>query len=283
MQISGVVILYHPDVEEVCHNIRSYIDYLHVLYVFANSKCSVETIEHIKAISQKISFIQNGENEGIAKTLNKALSLSVVGSNWLLTMDQDSYFEPEQAVAYFGAFNQLFSHSKNIAVICPHHSSKDRSGITNFDYKEIKGAITSGSIINTKICKELNGFEEKLFIDYVDFEYCYRSIINGHKIIQFSNIYLNHSIGTQKKAGYFFVVKRSSRSLHSPFRVYYMVRNFLYVSTKYKDYLPQEIKARRNELLVILKNNLLFSKKFFKVLSAVIKGWWNFKFKKFSS
>lgn len=283
MQISGVVILYKPNVKEVLRNVRSYIDYIKTLYVFANSSCSVKTTESIKAISSKIVFIQNGANEGIAKPLNNALNLSISESGWLLTMDQDSYFEPEQASSYFDSFNQLFSQTKNIAVVCPNHSSKNQSASTNADYKEIKGAITSGSIINTKICKEVNGFEEKLFIDYVDFEYCYRCFINGNKIIQFSNIYLNHSIGIKKQAGYFSVINKSGRSLHTPFRVYYMVRNFLYTSAKYKKHLPKEIREKRSELLVSLKNNLLFSGKFFKVLVAIVKGWWHFKLNKFCS
>jgi rhamnosyltransferase len=283
MKISGVAILYHPNVEEVLPNIRSYIDYIDALYVFANSNCSKEIIENIKAISPKISFIQNQENEGIAKPLNKAVNLSVNEFDWLLTMDQDSYFEPDQASAYFNSFNHFFSQTKDIAVVCPNHSSKRRPEMTNADYKEIRAAITSGSLINTKICKELNGFEEKLFIDYVDFEYCYRCFLKGDKIIQFHNIYPNHSIGTQKRAGYFSVINKSGRSLHSPFRVYYIVRNFLYVSAKYRKHLPQEMKQKRKELFVLLKNNLLFSGKFFGVLAVIIKGWLHFKLNKFSS
>jgi len=283
MQISGVVILYHPDVEEVLHNIRSYIEYVGTLYVFANSNCNTDVVEKIKTISPKISFIQNSENEGIAKPLNKALDLSANEAAWLLTMDQDSYFEPGQAAAYFNSFKQLFFDRSDIALVCPNHLSKERREIMDDDYKEIISAITSGSLISTKICKEVNGFEEKLFIDYVDFEYCYRCIIREYKVIQFNNIYLEHSIGTQKQAGYFYVIKKSGRSLHSPFRVYYMVRNFLYVSANFKKHLPEEIKKRRNELFVILKNNLFFSGRFFKVLTAIMKGWWHFKLKRFSS
>lgn len=283
MQIYGVIILYHPDAKGLIRNIQSYINYVSTLIVFDNSNCSEEFIARIKAISAKIVFISNKKNEGIAKPLNKALKLVNNQSDWLLTMDQDSCFDPVQASAYFNAFNRLFSHSKNVAIVCPNHSSLRRSNSTSDEYNEVKRAITSGGIVNTKICKQMNGFEEKLFIDDVDFEYCYRCVIAGYKIIQFSSIYLNHSIGTEKQAGYFYVVKKSARSLHSPLRIYYMVRNFLYVSAKYKKYLPEELKQRRNELLVILKNNLLFSGRFFSVLVSAIKGYFHFKLNKFSS
>jgi len=283
MLISGVVILYHPDPQEIIRNIHSYIDYVDILIIFDNSYSSPDLIKKIKAESSKIIFIQNEGNEGIAKPLNKALEMVIDKSLWLLTMDQDSYFEPAQASAFFNSFNKLFFHAENVAVLCPNHSDRAESSIINDDYEQVDKAITSGSVVNTRICSQLKGFEEKLFIDYVDFEYCYRCIMSGYKIIRFSNIYLNHTIGVKRQAGYFSVFKKSNRSIHSPFRVYFMVRNFLYVSKKYKRHLPEEIKQRKKELSVILKNNILFSGQFFRVLIAIIKGYLHFKQNKFSS
>jgi len=282
MEIFGVVILYHPEIEEVITNIKSYIDYVSKLFVFTNSNCSIETAERLKNCGPKIILIQNEKNEGIAKPLNKALELLTKKSGWLLTMDQDSYFETSQASAYFGAFNRLFYQSEDVAVVCPRHSPDKRSMIDD-KYKEVEKAITSGSLVNIKMANELNGFNEKLFIDSVDFEFCYRCIVRGYKIIQFQNIYLDHSIGIQKQAGYFSVLKKTSRSIHSPLRVYFMVRNFLYVSAQYKNYLPNSIKQQKKELLVILKNNIFFSGQFFKVLFAIAKGYLHFKLNKFSS
>lgn len=283
MEVSGVVILYYPNEKAVIRNIQSYIDYVTMLFVFDNSSCEDELIETIKAISSKIIFVPNARNEGIAKPLNKALELVADKSPWILTMDQDSYFEPMHGSSYFNSFAQLFFSSEDVAVVCPNHSFPDESNKINDEYKEVRRAITSGSIINAKICKKLNGFDEKLFIDDVDLEYCYRCTVAGYKIIQFDNIYLNHTLGNPKHVGYFSMLRKSARSLHSPFRIYYMVRNFLYVSAKYKKYLPMEIKQRRSELFVMLKNNLLFSGKFFRVLVAIIKGYLHFKLNKFSS
>ncbi|HWI91016.1 MAG TPA: glycosyltransferase [Flavisolibacter sp.] len=283
MDISGVVILYHPDAEEVILNIRSYIDYVSNLIVFDNSSCSNDIIEAVKAISSKIVVIQNQQNDGIAKPLNKAVQICGDKTEWLLTMDQDSYFEQWQASTFFDAFRRILYQTENIAIVCPAHSSETSSTTINDEYKEVHRAITSGSLINVRICKQLHGFDEKLFIDDVDFEYCYKCVLEGFKIVQFKNIYLNHFIGTQKEAGYFSVLKKSNRSVHSPIRIYYMVRNFLYVSSKYKKQLPKEIEQRRSELFVILKNNLFFSGYFFKVLTAIIKGYLHFKLNKFSS
>lgn len=283
MGIAGAVILYNPDRAAVISNIKSYINFLDALIVFDNSHCEKEFIEKIKGISNKVFFISNTKNEGIAKPLNKALELAGERYNWLLTMDQDSYFDEKQGKEYFRNFEQMYYDSSNIAVVCPNHSNKVEK-IINFNiFKEVIRAITSGSIINTKICKELKGFDEKLFIDDVDLEYCYRCVLAGYKIIQFENIYMKHELGTTKQAGYFNFFKKSDRSLHSPFRIYFMVRNFLYVSSKYKKLLPLEMKERKKGLLVILKNNLFFSGGFFWVLVAIIRGYLHYKLNKFSS
>jgi len=53
--------------------------------------------------------------------------------------------------------------------------------------------------------------------------------------------------------------------------------------SKYQKLLPEEMKERKKGLLVILKNNLFFSGRFFQVLIAIIRGYLHFKLNKFSS
>ena len=77
---------------------------------------------------------------------------------------------------------------------------------------------------------------EKLFIDYVDFEYCLRLRLNGFKIIQLNNITLYQELGNMvTKRILFWKVGISN---HSPQRIYYRVRNRLFVSSKYFLHFP---------------------------------------------
>jgi rhamnosyltransferase len=200
---------------------------------------------------------------------------------WLLTMDQDSFFDKSQIKNFFFYAERKFSARDDIAIICPQHSIKANTK-DNDSYKPVIRAITSGSLVNVEICKKLGGFDAKLFIDEVDFEYCYRALVNGFKIYQFEGVFLNHQIGKTKKAGYLSYVKSSNRVIHSPTRIYFMVRNHFYVASKYSKYFPKEFNKRRKELLVSLKNNLLFSGLFFKVLSSAWKGYVHYKQNKFT-
>ena len=109
----------------------------------------------------------------------------------------------------------------------------------------------------------MKGYDEKLFIDEVDHEYCYRCILNGFRIIRFEHIFFEHFIGKSFFSGYFGLIAKRYRIIHSPIRVYFMVRNYLFVKKKYSSYFKSEFKQRDTEVLVSIKNNLFFSGKFF--------------------
>jgi rhamnosyltransferase len=91
--------------------------------------------------------------------------------------------------------------------------------------------------LNIPIWNQLGGFDDLLFIDLVDYEYCYRARVNGFKLIQFSNVFITHNVGIEvyrSSIKSLFLV-RKKKSIHSPLRCYYMYRNMLYLESKYRD------------------------------------------------
>ena len=282
MVIAGVVVVYYPDTDELVRNIHSYIGFLNQLYIIDNTPEPIHSEEKLRQLPRS-QYIKNEKNLGVAKALNIALDQAVQnGYQWLLTMDQDSFFEGNEGKKFFDYFERSFAISHDVAIVCPLHSAKAPQSGDSGSYHPVITAITSGSLLNTGICKKLGGFDENLFIDEIDFEYCYRAIINQYKIFQFDHVHLNHRIGTKRKVGYLYMINSSDRVLHSPQRVYFMVRNHYYVAAKYRKFFPEEFRRRRRDLLVSLKNNLFFSGQFFKVLFSAVKGYLHFKRNKFS-
>lgn len=51
--------------------------------------------------------------------------------------------------------------------------------------------ITSASCTNLAVWKEVGGFDERLFIDLVDNEFCKRLIVSGYKILRLNNLVLD--------------------------------------------------------------------------------------------
>src|SRR5438105_10945626 len=97
----GVVILYFPDTK-VVDRINTYVDFLDSLYVCDNSETPDQNIvERIKKKTNTI-YIQDGENKGISARLNQVAQYTLEKDfEWLLTMDQDSYFEQGVLDQYF--------------------------------------------------------------------------------------------------------------------------------------------------------------------------------------
>jgi rhamnosyltransferase len=55
--------------------------------------------------------------------------------------------------------------------------------------------MTSGNLIHLTAHKIIGGFNEKLFIDYIDHEYCPRLHINGFSVIRANKAMLFHKVG----------------------------------------------------------------------------------------
>ncbi|MEJ7679537.1 MAG: glycosyltransferase [Segetibacter sp.] len=187
MKIASVVILYNP-VDEVIKNILSYIDYVEKVYVIDNTEKTNIEIENSISSFPKAIFISDGENKGIANRLNQACKLAVKdGFDWLLTMDQDSSFSIKDISTYKNCVQQL-ANTDQIAVTGVEIVRNENEGI-NCGFTEVTSLITSGSMINLALLNAIGVFDEALFIDQVDFEYCYRALLKGYKVIQFNNVF----------------------------------------------------------------------------------------------
>ena len=277
LNVAGVVILYNPPVG-ILDNIQTYLSHLDKLIVFDNSEVKQPWVKpEIEGLSSKILFIDNPSNLGIPLCLNQASLLAIeLGFDWLLTMDQDSYFESDTFYKYCERLQEATALHPKLSVLTLEHGNAEKV-LSSSPFAVVRNAITSGSIINLGVWKELGGFEKKLFIDEVDTDYSFKNLINGFEIIKVVDVKLNHQLGTQIQGGYLSFAFKSNRTIHSPRRVYCMVRNYFYIKKKYSAALPTDVKERKKQLLVSLKNNLLFSGNFFWVLRNIIKGYIHFK------
>lgn len=278
INIAAVVVLYNPEAGFI-ENILTYIDHVSKLIIIDNSE-NPDTDFYIPLEQYShVEYRLNKENTGIAKALNDGIRIAINGGySWVLTMDQDSYFENDMLHRYFNDFNELSSKDK-VAVTGPVTERKIMPAGFR-DISEKNSLITSGSLINTAIFTELDGFDEKLFIDEVDHEYCYRAIVAGYSVKQFQHILLSHPLGKEVPVRTIFG-KRKTKTFHSPIRLYYMVRNCCYIMSVYKKRFPREIKLKKKDLLVRIKNHLLYGDAKFKLARYILKGYLHYRTKRF--
>jgi rhamnosyltransferase len=96
--------------------------------------------------------------------------------------------------------------------------------------------------LNLTLYQKIGPFDEKLFIDYVDNDYCYRAKLAGYKLLKFTNVTLIHQLGKMVNASSYksLYLLKKKKVVHPPIRCYYMYRNMLYLVEKYTN-LDKEI------------------------------------------
>lgn len=250
MKLAAVIILYNPN-KSLQNNIASYLNNVQRLYIIDNSVKPLNSLD-LPYPGEKIKYLHDGTNQGIAKRLNEGVSYaSKDGYNFLLTMDQDSCFQFGEFEKYLNVIRH-YPDSKNVAMFGVALNSNSYPIIKN---KNI--LITSGSIINLEITNKIGGFDENLFIDLVDTEFCIRAWKRGYTTNAIAGIKMDHELG-ENKVVWTKNIKKERRSIHSPSRIYYMIRNYLYTRKKHPDFKQfLRFKIIYNEI----KNALLYSGK----------------------
>lgn len=226
MEIAAAVVLYNPEMR-FFDNINEYLSAVSKLYVIDNSdKYNAELIEKLKADS-KVKYLNNRGNKGIAFALNRAVKNATHDSyEWMLTMDQDSSIESSQIQQMKDYIEK--NADEMLALVSAnyeHFESRVRKRSTGVSSHPL--AITSGTMMNISICNRNGGFENKLFIDQVDYDYSLRLFLKGYRLIRMDDIYFQHHEGDKER--------RNGRVLwnYSPARYYYIARNNLYMKKKY--------------------------------------------------
>lgn len=275
MNIAGVVILYHPDIKQVSDNINTYVSGLKQLYIYDNSETQNPSIESaLNSLHQNIKYQFFNSNEGIAKPLNQAVAVATQNKyDYLLTMDQDSSFKPDDFEKYKSLIQKSdYNNVAQFGVNCQPLITKSSD-----QPEEVLTLITSGSILNLGLFNKIGSFNEPFFIDFVDAEFSYRIVQLGYINLMFSNILLNHALGDLVFGRSPVTLKKSSRIIHAPIRSFYITRNGLTLLFKYKGLSPV-MKKDVIRCMKILKNDLIYHPQLAKVYLNIIKGFFAFCF-----
>ncbi|MCB5628885.1 glycosyltransferase family 2 protein [Bifidobacterium animalis] len=262
------IVTFNPDIELLRKNIEAICAQVDLVIIVDNGSRNLEDIRPL-ADAHHCKLIPNAQNEGIATALNQiALAGKGDGYSWMLTLDQDSECPPD----FCSTLSQFFSMNSRIAIVAPVIQDRDRGIIGHKPagtYGEVRTCITSGSCTRLSAWEKIGGFDEKLFIDSVDFDFCYRIRKTGYVIIQTREAVLEHSIGEVKKNKLLGI----PYSEHSAFRYYYIPKNNIYYPLKNRLYLHAlrgNARNMRNLLQV-----LFFEEDKKAKLKQIARGWVN--------
>lgn len=239
-----------------------------------------ETLKILDSIKDKIVLFKLNENKGIAYALNRGIEYGIdKGYQWTLTLDHDSIVEESMISNMLETYEGIdYETKEKIVMITPVHiEEKNYSNeYVNKDksWEYVLTEITSGSLTKTSYYKE-NLYDEDLFIDLVDHDFCLNINRQGYKIIQVKSAVLIHNLGDSIKKKMLGVTVTPTN--HSSVRRYYMSRNRFYIWNKYKNEFPQWVSKDKKRFVSELIKVVLFEEKKSEKIKMTIRGIKDFK------
>lgn len=229
-----ILVTYKPD----SHTLKSNLESLKKYYVCVVDNASDDKIQRYLQTFQKKNLIHklilNNENKGIAHALNQGLLKLPNKIKYVLLLDQDTVIELNLISTHLHDFDKLPDpkklacgwafvnkiHPKPYFIKYGYFSRKyfAKTGIHAVDT-----VITSGMLIDRQKINNVGLFNENLFMDFVDTEWCMRAKSKGFTVYGNFDVQAPaHPIGGEPLSilGFKF-------PLHSPERHYYMAHNWV--------------------------------------------------------
>jgi len=240
--VSAVVVLYNPNLLELENNVKSLLIQVdHLILIDNSDKTNIEFLKSkLPSFKDSIHYIFNNSNLGIASAQNIGIRLSFnLKTDFILLMDQDSCPRNTMVSTLLTDFHKLKDNNINIAAIGPipinsqnnlPYTPRIRKSIPfQIDSNLINSneLISTGMLIDVTTLDKIGFFDEKLFIDGVDHEWCWRAKLNNFQICQSRNTEILHSLGEGDKS-----IIGLRLAISSPFRIYYQYRNYIYLFKK---------------------------------------------------
>lgn len=233
LKVLAGIVTYNPDLKLLKNEILCLKQLDIPVVIIDNHSQNIKCIDKmLNDIAENMFFlIKNPSNFGIAYAHNQILQYAEHNEyEWAITFDQDSRIPLNIFDEY-----EKFTHEDNVAILCPfvnYLTNQDKSIniIPNNKYMNKDWAIASASMIKVSAWKKVSGFDEKMFIDLVDRDFCIRIRGFGYHIIQINSVILEHHLGDMteiKLFGKTFFIEN-----HSAIRKYYKARNFMYLYNK---------------------------------------------------
>jgi len=229
---SAIIVTFYPDFDKLFNMVEILLaEKISIVIVNNTPKKELKIDSFIN--KSNLFIINNYENLGIAKAQNIGIDFLSKNSFYAtFFFDQDSTLDKKLIKNLINSLSSKVNvvapikidKSTNLEIpsfkinklgLCKEQFNRNNLGIIKTDL-----VISSGILIKMKVFKKVGFFDESLFIDYVDFEWCFRINYFDEKIYIVPSAVLKHKIG--KGLRYFLFLRTNS---HEPFRTYYKIRN----------------------------------------------------------
>jgi GT2 family glycosyltransferase len=206
-QVLSIVCAYFPNNERLSSLVRSLLEAGDVIVVNNGGTIQLD----VPAGPHHANVIDPGRNLGTLASYNLVIEQKQTYSHFWL-WNQDSEISPGDVKAFVTKADQCFSSDP--ATVC----------VTVFDKKNFVAPLNrqlilakeSTSILSRERLQILlsEWFDEKLFMDYGDWDFSYRLYKAGGRINQIDGVYIGHQLGEPEKTVFGAMNRSSLMRLH---------------------------------------------------------------------
>ena len=238
-EIAAGIVTYNPDPDKLRAAMEQLKDEVGRIFIVDNAS---ENFDDIKSLADEIgrrsvALIENDSNKGIATALNQIMAAADEDDfDWVLLLDDDSKVDKSLVSGLYEG-----TKYKDVGIVCPriHDINSGRYLVNKGEskdklkkkYQVLESCITSGSLVSLDAWFAVGGYDEYLFMDFVDFDFCIRLRQEHYRIIQKNGLVMEHELGKTEIRRLLF--KKTEVMNHSAERKYYITRNRIYCEYKY--------------------------------------------------
>jgi len=276
VKTTAVVVSFNPDPEIVEQMLIALQAQCHTVIIDnGSSQSSLFALQELAAGFRDVDVLCLEENSGIAHAQNVAINHIIdtrSNSRYILLLDHDSIPDSGMVSTLEETFEALVAQGKSVAAVGPvlydprddKHLDfhKTRYGIWGkirvaevddaSPVVEVDSLNSSGTLLATGVYRETGGFDDSLFIDHVETDWCFRARHSGYRLFATTQARLTHHMGDD--VCFYWLFGRRRMPYRSPFRHYYIVRNSILLQRR--GYVPMSWKF--SNILKLLFTTLYF-------------------------
>jgi GT2 family glycosyltransferase len=218
-RVLGAIVTYRPDADalgKVVAAALGEVDHL-VIVDNASTPASREVVNQALGSwagsgansSRRFAVVENARNEGVAVAFNQAVAAGdPCGFEFVFLLDQDSLVRPGSVDRLVREYESL---SKDYRVGALQSANREPGGRVPLDSRRRdfyarRGGYTgpssyqgllllnSGALIPRAVFESVGGFDERYFVDFVDYEFSLRLARRGYSVFHVPEASVEHNV-----------------------------------------------------------------------------------------
>jgi rhamnosyltransferase len=237
-KVFAIINTFNPDMARLEEVIRAVEEQV-VGVIITDNNSRPEARDSLRAIEAKfggfVNIIWKPEDLGLGASLNTSARAAIErGADWILTLDDDSIPGTGMVGTLLEEYHTLPDDIQNrIGLLMPNEQTPKASAYPPNGPPKIHddGGTTAGQVVRASILPTVGFWNEGLFIDTVDGEFCFRVRKHGFLTLLVPRVAIHTRPGHPVLRKFF--GKTVSVPNYAPYRYYYMTRNLVYLYVRH--------------------------------------------------